>query len=495
MKVLLINPYRTSEENKRDYPIEPLGLMSLVTYINQEIKDEDIRIRILDTQMEGKKVCIKTKRGYRSGLSDKDLMNELKTDRPDLVGISNNYTNHTKDVLEIARLVKKACPKCVLALGGAHATIDHENLIKIKEIDAVIRGEGEETFKEFVFALYNNKKFNKILGLTFKKRGRVKVNPNRQLLDIDSLPIPDRSLIPYKKYLEKTNETYFFTMNQPVGTLFTSRGCPFRCVFCSTQKVWGNRWRGRNAENMMKEVEYLYKTYGVKEISFMDDQFMGNKDRIKKFCKLLIKKNLKVSFIVSAGISPSLIDDEVIELMKKAGFYRICLSIDVGTKKARAFVKKPVKLEAMRELVKKSNSEGLWTYATFVIGFPFEKKEDIYKTIKFVYDLKLDFVRFYIAQPHLGSDLYDIYVKEGRLDKEAVENPHNLYKSIFGTKHLSPKKLETLRNQAEFGYLKFHMKHFLNPIYLIREFFPKIYSLKKLAYFIGLVFRYGETKK
>lgn len=491
MKILLISPYKTSSENKREYSLEPLGLLSLATYIKSEASNE-IQIKILDAQIEGKEHCIKTKRGYRSGLEDFEIENVLKEFKPNVVGISNSYTSHTKDVLEITKLVKKT-HDCILIIGGAHATIAHKEIIKLKEIDLVVRGEGEETFKEVISALNKKSSLDKVKGITFKKNNQIKVNPDRPALDINTLPIPDRSLINYKKYLERTSETYFYTLNKPVGTIFTSRGCPFRCIFCSTQKVWTNKWRGRNAENVIKEIEYLHNKFGVKEISFMDDQFMGSKKRIIEICNLLIEKKLDISLIVPAGISPSLIDFSTLKLMKKAGFYRICFSIDVGTNTSRNFVRKPLNLQNMGALVKRANSLGMWTYATFVIGFPEEKKEDILATIRYAYNLKLDFVRFYIVQPHLGSDLYDLYLKQGIINKNIIEDHHTLYEAIFGTKYLSAKELEELRNQAEAGYIKFHIKHFFNPLYLFYEFLQKLYPPKKLFYFLGLLKNYGSA--
>ncbi len=497
LKILLINPYLTHKTNERKYPMEPLGLLSLATYLNSRIKKNilEFEIQILDAQLEGAEKCIKTKRGYRSGLSDAEIENKLKKYNPDIIGITNNYTGHTRDVLDFSKIAKKVCPKIKLILGGAHATIAHEEIIKEKDIDVIVRGEGEETFKEIVLSLKNKTNLKDILSITYKEKNKIKINPKRPLIeDINTLPIPDRSLIPYKKYLEKTSINYFFTMNKPVGTLFTSRGCPFRCIFCSTSKVWTNKWRGRSAENIIEEIEYLKRIYKVKEISFMDDQFMGNKKRIKKLCRLIIKKKLGVSFICPPGISPSLVDEEALNLMKQAGFYRICFSIDVGTNLARDYVGKPVKLEEMRELIKNANSKGFWTYAHFVIGFLHEKTSDIQETIKYAYGLKLDFARFFIAQPYLGSRLYDIYLEKGLINKNDVEDHNSIYEPVIGTEHISCEKLKTLRDSAEYGYSKFHIKHFMNPFYMIKEFLPKISSFKKFNYFVGLISHYGDKK-
>lgn len=487
LKILLIVPYVTQQEDKREYPAEPLGLLSLVTYLNREIKGKalDIQTKILDAELNGPEKSVKTERGYRSGMTDSEISDYLESYNPDLVGISNNYTNLTSDVLELSKIVKKVCPKCCLILGGAHATIDHQNLIKLQEIDAVVRSEGEETFKELVFALYSNSGFEKIDGLTWKRKGVIQVNTDRRLIeDVNTLPIPDRSLIPYEEYL--SHPLYIRTKNNPVATIFSSRGCPFRCVFCSTQRVWRNKWRPRTAEKIIEEIEYLVNIYGVKEIAFVEDQFVGNRERVKKLCRMLIKRRVHVSLIVPSGLSPALLDEETLCLMAQAGFYRVCLSIDAGSPSAKAYIKKPVNLEKMRSIVKKANSLGLWTYATFVIGFPEETRRDINDVITYANSLHLDFEIFYLAQPHLGSDLYDIYKKNGFLNEKNAQNYHTLGESLFGTKYLSAKELSEIRNQAASMYTKFHLRHFLNPKYIIQEVIPKMASPSKFAYFIHL---------
>jgi radical SAM superfamily enzyme YgiQ (UPF0313 family) len=179
--------------------------------------------------------------------------------------------------------------------------------------------------------------------------------------------------------------------------------------------------------------------------------------------------------------------------MMKAGFYRLCFSVDVGTESAVRYVRKPVKLANVRSLVKAANRRGIWTYGTFVIGFPHETAEDIEATIKYAYKLKLDFVRFYIAQPHFGSELYDRYEKEGRLIGLRVGEQHSIMDAFFGTDHLSAAELISLRNEAECNYIKHHWVDFLNPVYLATEFLPKIASFRRFKYFVGLVLRFTEV--
>ena len=148
----------------------------------------------------------------------------------------------------------------------------------------------------------------------------------------------------------------------------------------------------------------------------------------------------------------------------------------------------------MRQIVRLANSQGLWTYATFVIGFPEEKIKDIRQTIKFAYGLKLDFLIFYLAQPHLGSRLYDIYLESGLIKEENISEHHRMDESAFGTKYISAAKLEALGSSAAKRYLKYHLRHFLNSAYAWNEFIPKVWGLKKFNYFLRLIANIARAK-
>ena len=501
MNVLLINPWLTMNEHFRAYPVEPLGLLYIATYANKQIKEKgcNIKIRIVDAQLEGPKATIKVKRGFRSGMDNDSFTNILKSYRPEIVGITNNFTPHTNDVLEISEIVKNVLPEAVVILGGVNATLIHSELINNPNIDVIVRNEGEETFWEILRCLYEKKDFYNICGSTGKSNnGKIIINSNREFIsDLDEIPIPDRSLVDYKKYISY-DKLYFTTKNMPVGTIISSRGCVFDCIFCSTKAMWRQKWRGRSPENVVDEIESLVNNYGIKEIAFQDDQFIFDNQRIINICREIRKRNLKITFIVPPGITPSLLKEETIEEMVKSGLYRISLSIDSGTEKSKRIVNKPLNLKKMRGLVKYLNKKGVWTYATFVIGFPDETKEDIKAAIHFAYSLKVDFLRFYIAQPYLGSHLYDIYVKEGYFKNNNLEQIweyFSIYDSFCGTKFISQEELIKLRDFAENPYLKARLKYCFNLKYVFQEFIPKINSRDRFTYFLRLLGQLGHLDR
>ncbi|MFH2058577.1 MAG: radical SAM protein [Pseudomonadota bacterium] len=489
MRVLLISPYITTKHDTQVLPTEPLGLLYIATYANQEIQKKtlNISVRILDANLGTEDACIKTERGFRSGMSDQAIEAELLDYKPDIVGVTNNFTTHLEDVLEICCLVKRICPGSLVSIGGAHATIAHKDLVVRPEVDIVVRREGEETFWILLTRYYDGDGLENVQGITYKDQdGFIHVNDERPIIqDIDSLPIPDRSLIQYEKYFS-SSVFNIVTRQKPIGTIFSSRGCPFNCIFCSTHKVWTNRWRGRSPENVLEEIEYLRDTYGIKEIFFEDDQFVGSKQRIIDLCNLIIEKDMGMNFYLPPGLSPALVDEYVIDRMRKAGFYRITFSIDIGNEDINAYVKKPIKLEKVRNLIKKTNAMGMWTNATFIIGYPHETEEDIQKTIDFAYSMKLDYIMFYIAQPYLGSKLYDIFVEKGLIDETHGKIHQSVVDSVCGTDMISAERLMEIRDKAERQYFRVYLLGLLNPKYLFTEFMPKILSPIKLWYFFRL---------
>ncbi|MBF0457124.1 MAG: radical SAM protein [Nitrospirae bacterium] len=491
MNILLIRPYLTRTVPDKSFPVEPLGLLYLATYARRMAQETgiELNIEILDAQLSDRSDWLKTDRGYRQGLDDNEIKSYLSRYNADIVGITNSYTAHLQDVLELVAMVKTCNPAALIVIGGAHATIDHVALASRKDIDMVVRGEGEEIFADVLLAKSKGMAFGNIAGITLMDNGTLKINEDRPLItDLDTLPIPDRSYIKYESYLQ--NNSTVVPKHKPVGTIFSSRGCPYNCIFCSTSKVWRNIWRGRSPENVMREIDYLTTTYGVQEICFEDDQFMGNRKRVIDLCNLIAENKMVKSVIVPPGISPRFIDDEILDAFKRAKFYRLMLSVDVGVESSRKYVRKPVDLNKIRDIVKKCNKKGFWTYASFVVGFPEETEQDVINTINFAYSLHLDTVVLYLAQPHLGSELFEIYKREG-LIKEDVDSSftsdQDMFKTFFGTYHVSSKELTALVLSASNGYQKYHLRHFLNPSYVAKEFVPKIFSLDKVKYFAKLL--------
>ena len=441
MKVLLVHPYVTSFVPNATMN-EPLGLLSLATYLESTLGSE-VDVKILDLFALGYDQCTKRGQKFVTGLFRKDNIIEYANNlHPDVIGITSNFTAYAEDSLEVAKILKNYFGDVPVVLGGAHVTMSAEEVLGDHHyIDYVVRGEGELTFYELINAIKFDGDIGSINGLSFRNsRGKVISNPDRELVsDINMLPIVDRKYVDMERYKKINSKSLAFTRNQSIATIMTSRGCPFDCIFCSTKVMWRRHWRPRSAENIVKEIEYLVTEYGINEIAIEDDQFVVNKKRVNEICDLIIERQINVTFSIPAGTSIWLVDFELLKKMKEVGFYRLCFPVETGSQKTLKFIRKPIDLAKVKETIKMAHSLGYWTQGNFIIGFPYETKEEIEQTIRFAYDSGLDYVFFFIAKPYAGADMYDIYKNEGLINN-IVRSSH-IERSDYDTLTLTAKEL------------------------------------------------------
>jgi len=187
-------------------------------------------------------------------------------------------------------------------------------LKKNESVDVVVRGEGEITFWDLIRCFAGHRSFKKVLGITYKSRGRKRANPDRpRIQNLGRLPIPDRSLINYPEYIRRATNS--LTLNRPVGAIMSSRGCPYACSFCVVSSVWTTKWIGRSASNILQEIEYFSQEYDVREICFLDDQLLGSQKRVLELCNLIHKKSLCLSFTVPSGLTPGRLNNEILHAL------------------------------------------------------------------------------------------------------------------------------------------------------------------------------------
>lgn len=495
MRVLLIHTF-ISSQSAPAFMVEPLGLISLATYLEQKSGGE-YNIRILDLYALGYENVVRKGDIFIRGLSqDDEIIKHVNLFLPEIVGISINFTSYSLDAYNVAKLIKRTFPFVKIVLGGAHATMEADSILREHDyVDYIVRGEGEVTFYELVSTIKNNGNISAIKGLSYKQNGVVIKNPERELIEnLDDLPIPNREYVDMIKYFKTLEDVKGgFSKNIAVASMMTSRGCPFNCIFCSTKNMWKRRWRAHSAERVAQEIEELVFKYGIKEISINDDQFILDKKRVMKICDLVIKKKLKVIFVLPSGTSIWLMDYELMEKMKKAGFYRLCFPIESGNKNTLKFIRKPIDLDKTKKMIEVANKIGFWTTGFFIIGFPYETKEEIMETIKYAYNSKLDAINMYIASPYPGAEMYEIYRQEGLLDED--KECMSFFRSDLDTKTMKAEELQAIRVEAQKGYLMHRVKFLVNPINFYIYFLPKIQNLTDLKYAIKQFFRVRSINK
>jgi radical SAM superfamily enzyme YgiQ (UPF0313 family) len=275
--------------------------------------------------------------------------------------------------------------------------------------------------------------------------------------------------------------------------IISSRGCPGDCCYCSIHSVWGNTWRGRSPENISDEMEFLVKTYGIKEFSFLDDSVACSKDRMRRICDEIIKRNLKISWSTPNGISHWTLDEALLDKMKASGCYRITFGMESGNLKTREFIgwKKNFSLEQAKRMTKYANKIGLWTISTFIIGFPHEDRNSINDTINYAIDSDTDFAAFFLLMPFPGTKVYEVFKSDGLLNFDdlmdpSIENRDSQFAKLGAalaqkgcdTKYFSQNELQLFLSNAYERFWKARFFSFLNPLRIFR----KINSPRGLKY-------------
>lgn len=407
VKVLLINPYTPKFVSYKDKSI-PAGLL----YIASTLQQAEHEVRLID---------------INNGFDIDYLLTVMKDFRPDTVGIGVLFSGRFKPALHISRIVKQHNPAVSVVLGGIHPTIFPEEILKeYSYIDYIILGEGETTFLDLV----NGKSLKNIDGLAYRSGGKVIINPKTKFVDdLDILPFPAYDILGLESY-------YFDTSNWhnpkklPINIsipIISSRGCPNRCNFCSMYMVHGRKFRFRSPENVVDEVEMLYKKYNHRYFSFMDDNLTFSKKRTLEICNEIIDRGLNIQFDTPNGVSIKTLDKEVMDVLTEAGLVRLCVAPESGSE----FIRNKVIHKSLSnkeiydffDMVK--DYKDLLIKAFFVIGFPEETKETLNETHEMIKNINVHQLSIFNIVPFPGTVLFE-QCKNERLISVPIEGLHNL---------------------------------------------------------------------
>jgi radical SAM superfamily enzyme YgiQ (UPF0313 family) len=447
MKLLLINPpaFNTIESEVPEVVREergynpPLGILSIAGYLE---KKSEIEIEILDTQVEE--------------LNIKQIEERIKFAKPNAVGITT-MTFTLLDVLDLAKLVKKINPEIKVILGGPHPHIFPQETINFPEVDFLVIGEGEETNKELMENITDKDKLRQVRGIVFKDNNEIINTGSRPLImNLDDLPFPARHLTPYKKY------TSVLSSENIVTTAFTSRGCPYKCLFCDRPHL-GKFFRARSAKNVAAELELCQKM-GIGEVLIYDDTFTIDRARVIDICNEILQREIKIGWDIRARVDT--VDEEVLKKLKEAGCLRIHYGIEAGTEKILKVLRKGITLEMAERAIKMTKKVGIQTLAYFMIGSPTETKEDIEQTIAFAKKIDPDFVHITILTPFPATDVYRLGLEKGVIPydywQKFAKNPTKEFSPLYWEESLKKEELKAYLGKA---YKSFYFR----PHYLLKR--------------------------
>ena len=401
MKVVFIRPSNpTGSGYLRSFgflPV-PLGLLQLAGDVRATGNHE---IKIID--MEADQISIP------------DVINDTVRFNPDIVGLTLHATAAHNVSASIAKGVKEMKPDVITLAGGHHATFVPEEMLR-SNFDVVVMGEGDETMMELVNVLENNDDLGKVKGIVYKdKEGNIKRTPPRPLIkSLDKLPMPAFDLVDREKYTFDV-----FGRNETVACMETSRGCPYACEFCSVTPTWGNSWRNKSNERILKELSEI-RRLGYSWVFFTDDIFIVQpniKDRMKLFDQMM-EMGLSTNFIAQMRVDITARNPEVIKKASDAGLRIAFLGVESGDDETLKKLHKGTVTSLAEKAVEVLHENGVVILIGLILGAPYDTFKKMMKTIRFAYrlsDLGADSVQFSIYTPLPGTRVFVKALKEKRL--------------------------------------------------------------------------------
>lgn len=421
--VVLINPPHI--QNKKFFArvaFEPVGL----AYVASSLEKAGYKAYIVDAIGEAYDQYNEfDEHRCTVGLSFSEIIDRIRQLNPDFIGIGAPFTVRAEAIYRCADEIKNAAglENIPIFSGGIHCSTYPEEVLTKSSIDYVIQGEGEVTATVLLDRLIAGERVNDLPNLAFKDEfGKCVINARSGGIEnLDELPHPARHLLPMEQYMRAAKR---YRSGRGGGARFasitTSRGCPLECSFCTTHDMMGRKYRYRSPENVLEELLHLKNTYDIKEVHFEDDQLTIRKDRFERILDLMIENDLNLKWDTPNGVlASSIATDELIEKMKLAGCWYLCVAPESGDQHVvDKIIKKRQKLGKVDKVVKKAADLGIRVDAFFVIGNVGETKEQIQNTINYakkLRDLGAKWCHFHIATPFDGTPLYKLAELHGYL--------------------------------------------------------------------------------
>jgi len=440
IKILFISTY-DYEQSMKLYKYPPLGLGYIVSFLRRNMGQSNVECKIVDY----------------------DIEKYLDSFGPDIVGISTISQNFNI-AKNYARIAKEKGYKTIM--GGIHISSLPQTLPS--EVDVGIIGEGEETTLELVKLFsecsgFPHRELVKIQGIVFRDGKRlIQTEPRPLIKNLDNIPLPARDIMNIK----------------PTTYVFSSRGCPYKCVFCASTRFF-NRVRFFSAEYVVSEIEELVNNYSVSEIFFMDDLFIADKKRVFKIKELIKSKGLDKKVEFGASIRANLITEEIVSALKEMGVKFVTCGLESGNPESLKYLKgESISVEHNRRAIELCNNASIRVVGSFVIGHPSETKRAMMDTYNFIKKSKLHYADVYTLTPFPGTPIWDYAREKGLVSDDMdwsrlkMDFRENFRKAIILSECLSREQLRKIHRKF---YRLLEIRRF---ILRIKEKFRKIMRTK-----------------
>ena len=431
MKVLLIAPPLHGLYHAANIVMPPMNLM----YVGAVLEEAGHEVGIRDLTTDG---------------------SPLDYDGVDVVGITCSTPQYL-GALEIAREAHESGK--IVMMGGCHVSFTAADTLRTGLVDYVVHGEGELTAVELMEGLHasgNHFDPSKVSGISWwdKEQDRIVRNPERPSIeDVDALPYPGRHLLNMEPYKITT-----LRRTKPATTMITSRGCPFKCTYCTVPKTNAARWRSREPSAVLDEIELLQRQYGFEGVLFMDDNFTLNTRRIMEICDGILERSLDIVWWCQSRADTLANNEPMVAKMVESGCCTVFVGLESGNDSTLKAFNKRTSTDVGEKAVRLLNEYGIHTHGAFMIGELSETQEAMQNTIDYAKRIDPEFAQFSIMTPYPGTDLYEEL--KARILTHDWAKYDGTY-AVFEPEHMPPAEVEGMLRKA---YREFYMRprRFLN---------------------------------
>lgn len=355
----------------------------------------------------------------RVGLSDEELVERIPPDTR-LIGITSMFSEEWPLVREVIRSIRRSFPSALLVAGGEHVTAAPEfSLGDCRELDLCVLGEGEATLAEIALRLSRGESVRDVAGTVVRENGTVQVNPPRpRIRDLDAIPPPAWHLVPLERYFER-GLGFGLKRGRSIPILM-SRGCPYRCSFCSNERMWTTRWIPRSPGAVIDEMATLIDRYAIDNFDVYDATATVRRDWVVEFCTRLIARGWNITWQIPAGTRTEVLDDEVTRLLHRSGCRYLAYAPESGSTRVLRKVRKRLDLVRMKQSMRSALRSGIRVKCNMIVGFPDETPAEMFETTRLcvelavlgAYDLNMG-----PFCPYPGSAIFDELVAAGRIPR------------------------------------------------------------------------------
>lgn len=421
MKTLLM--YVTPPGQDDDYIAMPLGII----YLGAIVREAGLEVECLDER-------VATEEEVKQAIA-----------RNDIIGLSA-LTPHVGRAVRWGEYARQQGKRVMM--GGPHATVDPDTFLDSGHFDIVVRGEAEDAIVPVIKHFDDKEALKEVLGLNFYNAAGERVNtPDRPLIkgsELDNIPFPAWDMLPFDRYTALNRERLFY--------IFTSRGCPFRCIYCQ-KELTGRGFRTRSIKNIVDELELIVDRYKPGNILFIDELFTCQKKRVYAICDEIIKRGLKLNWACETRVD--MIDYEMAVKMRAAGCRRLYFGVETGSQRSLDTLKKDCKAYKIVEAIQTVRRAGIWTKVFLIVGTPGEKLEDIRETERVMRLAMPDLIRASLFNPLTATESFDAY--KDRIDPELVFTEYvDSERSPYIHEHFANDELNRIRRKMVSDYERWY---------------------------------------